>query len=99
MYDSLFTLLNTMLMGMEEEFERDFEAAKELLLTHPNKFSTLVHIHFNPSYYMKWNLLTMEGNFGFSGLVSAEQNHTSVSAHLGKGVNFCISKNIKFLSD
>ena len=67
MYDSTFPFLNTMLMGKEEEFETDFEAAKQFFLTHPHKLSTLVHIHYNPSYYTKWSLLTMEGNFGFGG--------------------------------
>ena len=63
MYDSIFLFLNTILMVKEEEFETDFEDAKRLLLPHPHKLITLVHIHYNPSHYTKWSLLTMEGNF------------------------------------
>ena len=59
----------------------------------------MVHINSNPSYNTKWSLLTMGGNFGFFGSVSAEQNHASVTAHLGKGGNFCISEHIKLLAD
>ena len=88
-----------MLMVKEEEFETSFEAAKQLLLPHPQKLSTLLHIHSNPSYYTKLSLLTMEGKFGFGGSVSAEQNHSSVTAHLGNGGNFCIAKHIKLLAD
>ena len=99
MYDSLFRFLNTLLMGKEEEVEKAFEASKQFFLPHPHKLSTLVHIHSNTSYYTKWCLLTMEGNFVFGGSVSAEQNYASVAAHLVKGVNFCISKHIKLLAD
>ena len=99
MYDSIFPFLNTMLMGKEEDFETYFEAAKQLLLPHPHKLITLVHIHYNPSYYKKWSLLTMEGNFGFDGSVSAEQNHASVESHLGNGGNFCIAEKIKLMVD
>ena len=41
----------------------------------------------------------MEGNFGFGGSLSAEQNHDSVAAHLGKGGKLCISEQIKLLAD
>ena len=98
-YDSFFPFLNTMLLAKEEDFETAFEAAKQLLLPHPQKLSTLVHIHSNPSYYTKLSLLTIEGKSGFGGSVSAEQNHASVAAHLGKGGNFCIAKHIKLMED
>ena len=41
----------------------------------------------------------MGGNFGFFGSVSAEQNHASVAAHLGKGGNFSIAEHTKLLAD
>ena len=70
-----------------------------MLLPYPHKLTTLVHIHYNPSYYTKWILLTMESNFGFGVSVSAEQNHASFAAHLGKGINLCIAEHIKLLED
>ena len=62
-YNSFFLFLNTMMMRKDEDSETDFEAAKQLLLPHPRKLFTQVHIHYNPSHYTKWSLLTMEGNF------------------------------------
>ena len=41
----------------------------------------------------------MEGNCGFGGSMSAEQNNAIFAGHLRKGGNFCIAKHIKLLAD
>lgn len=98
-YNSITPFLTLMLDGTKEEWDTAFELASNMLESHPNRLQSLQNIHKDPSYYSKWYLVEMEGHFNFNGSVPAEQNHSSVAAHLGRGGNFEIAEHIKALVD
>jgi hypothetical protein len=58
---------------------------RTVLSDDPEKCSKLDDIHDNPSYYSGHILNDMEGSLGKKGDSHAEQNHSSIVAHMGKG--------------
>jgi hypothetical protein len=69
----------------EAEWEFAYESARKILADDPEKCSKLDDIHSNPSYYSGYILNRMEGSLGKKGDSHAEQNHSSIIAHLGQG--------------
>ena len=57
----------------------------------------LDEIYDNPGYYAGYHLKQIVGNLQVNGSVSAEQNHSSIKAHLGKGNHWSICENVKEL--
>jgi hypothetical protein len=51
----------------------------------------------NPEYYSGYYLRQLEGNLMMMGDAPAEQNHSSVAAHLGNGSNWTISEHVRQL--
>jgi hypothetical protein len=67
------------------------------LLADPAKFSALQEIYENSSYYAGWYLREVEGNLSSVGSTPAEQNHSSVCAHLGDGATWQIAEQVSKL--
>jgi hypothetical protein len=58
----------------------------------------LEKIYGNPSHFAGWYLKTIEGSLLINGSVHAEQNHSSMAAHLGAGASWSIVEKVtKFL--
>jgi hypothetical protein len=91
--------LDQMLLGSKEEWDLSYPSAKSFLLHDAKKFSALERIHKNPSHFAGWFLKTIEGNFFIHGSVPAEQNHSSVAAHLGSGVSWSVVVRVLKLLD
>jgi hypothetical protein len=89
--------LSIMLLGPKKQWEISYIAAKELLQGDAEKVSLLNSIHDNPKYYAAWYLRTIPGNLMLNGAVPAEQNHSSVVAHLGKGANWGVAEHLSHM--
>jgi hypothetical protein len=87
-----------MLLGSKDEWETSYSSAKTFLLNDAKKFSALEEIYLNPSHYAGWFLKKIEGNLFLNGLVPAEQNHSSVSAHLGAGTSWQVVEQVSMNS-
>jgi hypothetical protein len=96
-HDSLFPCLQIMTNGTREDWEAAFQNASRLLVGFPLHLESLKNVHNNPSHCCKWHLNDLEGNFNFDGSVPAEQNNSSIAAHMGHGGNFAIAKHDKAL--
>ena len=86
--------LDRMLVGSKEEWEDSYTSAKQYLLGDANKFSSLEQIYKDPSHYAGWYLKNIEGNLLLNGSVPAEQNHSSVAAHLGRGGSWSVAEQV-----
>jgi hypothetical protein len=91
--------LDSMLMGTKEQWENSFTSAKKHLLHDADKFSLLEKIYKDPSHYAGWFLKNIEGNLDLHGSVPAEQNHSSVAAHLGRGGSWSVAEQVTKLLD
>jgi hypothetical protein len=90
--------LTTMLLGsQQQEWETYYAAGKEHLVGDAKKVSLLNNIHQNPQYYASWYLRKICGNLMLTGSAPAEQNHSSVVAHLGKGANWGIAEHLSHM--
>jgi hypothetical protein len=98
-HDLLFPCLQIMTNGTREEWEAAFQNAFRLLVGFPLHLESLENIHNNPLCCYKWHLNDLDGNFNFNGSVPAEQNHSSIAAHMGCGGNFAIAEHVKALVD
>jgi hypothetical protein len=74
-----------------------YSSAKTHLLNDAEEFSALEDIYLDPSYYAGWFLKKKEGNLLLNVLVPAEQNHSSVAAHLGAGASWSIVEQVSKL--
>jgi hypothetical protein len=86
--------LDRMLLGAKAEWELAYTSAKNHLLHDAEKFSALEKIYGNPSHFAGWYLRTIEGNLLLNGSVPAEQNYSSVAAHLGAGASWSIVEQV-----
>ncbi len=85
-FDQISNFLRLMITcDTEAEWEFAYESARKVLADDPEKCSKLDAIHSNPSYFSGHVLNEMEGSLGKKGDSHAEQNHSSIVAHLGKG--------------
>jgi hypothetical protein len=76
---------------------RPTTSAKQHLLHDAGKFSSLEQIYNNPSHFAGWFLKKIEGNLLLHGSVPAEQNHSSVAAHLGAGASWSVAEQVEKL--
>ena len=97
LYQRLHADLDRMLLGSREEWELSYVSAKKHLLHDAEKFSTLEGIYSDPSHFAGWFLKNIEGNLFLNGSVPAEQNHASVSAHLGAGASWSVVEQVSKL--
>ena len=90
--------LKQMLMSPEEEvWNRAYESICKVVENDTHKMVLLDEIYDNPGYYAGYHLKQIEGNIKLNGSVPAEQNHSSLQAHLGKGNHWSICENVKEL--
>jgi hypothetical protein len=97
LYQRIRGHLDRMLLGSKDEWEMSYSSAKTFLLNDAEKFSALEEIYLNPSHYAGWFLKKIEGNLFLNGSVPAEQNHSSVSAHLGAGASWSVVEQVSKL--
>jgi hypothetical protein len=81
----------------KEEYKLSFDIAIEVISDDPLKASYVEKIFKNPEYYSGYYLRQIEGNLMMMGDAPAEQNHSSVAAHLGNGANWTISEHVRQL--
>ena len=67
------------------------------LLHDAERFSALEQIYNKPSHFAGWFLKKIEGNLLLHGSVPAEQNHSSVAAHLGFGASWSVVEQVSKL--
>jgi hypothetical protein len=97
LYQKIRGHLDRMLLGSKSEWELPYTSAKQHLLHDAEKFSALEQIYNNPSHFAGWFLKKIEGNLLLHGSVPAEQNHSSVAAHLGAGASWSIAEQVEKL--
>jgi hypothetical protein len=97
LYQKIRGHMDRMLLGSKEEWEHAYSSAKTHLLSDAEKFSSLEEIYNNPSHYAGWFLKKIEGNLFLNGSVPAEQNHSSVAAHLGSGASWSVVEQVSKL--
>jgi hypothetical protein len=84
-----------MLLGSKEEWEHSYTSAKKHLLADAGKLCVLQQIYDEPSHYAGWFLKNIEENLLLlNGSVPAEQNHSSVAAHLGRGGSWSVAEQV-----
>jgi hypothetical protein len=81
----------------KEEYKLSFDIAMETVLEDPRQQSYIEKIFNNPQYYAGYHLRQMNGNLKMMGSAPAEQNHSSISMHLGHGANWSVAENIRQL--
>jgi hypothetical protein len=92
LYQKLRPLLDVMLTRGRDEWEQAYQQASIILRDNAEKHSYVSDIHDNPKYYSAWYLSSVEGNLKMNGSVPAEQNHSSIIAHLGNGASWSITE-------
>jgi hypothetical protein len=85
------------LLGTKEEWEVFYSCAKTFLLRDAKKFSALEGIYKRYSYFAGWFLKKIEGYLFFYGSVPAEENHSSMAAHLDLGASWSIVEQVSKL--
>jgi hypothetical protein len=90
-------LTRMLLAKTEEEYKLAFEKSMEVVEVDPLQGSYVEKIYKNPEYYSGYYLHQIEGNLKMMGSTPAEQNHSSVAAHLGNGANWTISEHVRQL--
>jgi hypothetical protein len=86
-----------MLLGSKEEWDLLYTSTKEHLQYDSEKFSFLEQIYNNPSHFADWFLKKIQDNLLLHGSVPAEQNHSSIAAHLGAGASWSIAEQVSKL--
>ena len=97
LFSKIRGFLDRMLLGSKEEWELSYTTAKTFLLHDAEKFAALERIYNNPSLFAGWYLRTIEGNLFLNGSAPAEQNHSSVTAHLGAGASWSVAQHVERL--
>lgn len=97
MFSQMKEYLKLMLLGSKADWEHGYSKSLLLLAKDAEKMMLLQQIYSNPKYYAGWYLRLMEENLFLNGSVPAEQNHSSITAHLGKGASWGIAEHIKHL--
>ena len=97
LFSKISGYLDRMLLGSKEEWELSFQTAKTFLLQDAEKFAALERIYNNPSLFAGWYLRKIVGNLFLNGSAPAEQNHSSVVAHLGAGASWSVVEHVSKL--
>ena len=98
-FNSIRTFLQAMMTSDEDGWHLCYENAMRGLQSYPEKAAALTKIHSNPQYFSSWKVKQIPGNLFCKASTSAEQNHSSVVAHLGKGANLSIAEHINALTE
>ena len=86
-----------LLSKTKDEFKLSFHLAMQVIQDDPLQASYVEKIYKNPEYYSGYYLHKIVGNLRMMGSTPAEQNHSSVAAHLGNGANWTISEHVRQL--
>ena len=98
LYPRIKNFMETMLKSTtESEYTNAYEAALAMVRYEPSKRSYLESIYNDHEYYGGFFLLHTMGNLGLLGSCPAEQNHSSIVAHLGEGASWEIAQHIQHL--
>jgi hypothetical protein len=98
LYPRIKNFMETMLKSTTEtEYTNAYEAALAVVRYEPSKRSYLESIYNDHEYYGGFFLLHTSGNLGLLGSCPAEQNHSSIVAHLGEGASWEIAAHIQHL--
>ena len=76
----------------ESEWDEAFQEAKKFVDGHPDLVDYIRNIHRNPNKYSGHILRRLPGNLKRVGSTSAEQNHSSIIAHLGNSASWSLNK-------
>jgi hypothetical protein len=79
------------------EYETGYAGACEVIDHDPALRSKLDGYYKQPQRYAGYYLRSLEENLGLNGDVPAEQNHSSVCAHLGEGASWQIAEQVSKL--
>ena len=92
--------LQSMLLSKTRmEWDTAFQYAAAKLQQYPRKLELLKEIYNNPRYYSGFYTKDIVGNLNLYGTAPAEQNHSSITAHLGKGASWDIWEQLKNLCE
>ena len=80
-----------------QEYETGYAGASAVILHDPAMQSKLDVYYHQPERYAGYYLRDMEENLGLHGDAPAEQNHSSVIAHLGEGASWQIVEQVSKL--
>ena len=80
-----------------EAYEIGYNGASKVIEDDPAMVSKLDDFYNQPERYGGYYLHEMEENLGLKGDVSAEQNHSSICAHLGEGASWQIAEQVSKL--
>jgi hypothetical protein len=80
-----------------EEYELGYIGARQVIHEDPDMCSKLDVFYHQPERYAGYYLHALEENLGLKGDVAAEQNHSSVCAHLGDGATWQIAEQVSKL--
>ena len=98
LYGRMRPFLKAMLFSKSpDEYHVAYSGAKSLVMVNPEQLSYLDNIYNKPEYYSGHTLSAIEGNLGLKGSAPAEQNHSSIVAHLGDGASWSIAKQVSEL--
>ena len=89
--EAMFTSLTRL------EYETGYNGATAVIHHDPAMRSKLDVYYFQPERYGGYYLRGMEENLGLNGDAPAEQNHSSVIAHLGEGASWQIAEQVSKL--
>jgi hypothetical protein len=81
----------------KEEYKLSYDIAMEVISDNPLQASYVEKIYQYPESYSGHYLRQIDGNLMMMGSTPAEQNHSSVAAHLGDGANWTISEHVRQL--
>ena len=97
-YEQIKPWLKQILLSPDEDvWDRSYDSICRVIENDPKKMALLDKIYDNPSYYGGFYLKAIQGNLKLNGAVPAEQNHSSVAAHLGKGNKWSLTEEVKEL--
>ncbi len=94
-WDKVKPAMKVMLQDRSKErFEEAFESACDAVQIYPKLVDYITKFHDRPDKYAFYYLSDIEGNLERCGSTPAEENHSSVVSHLGKGASMPLPEQI-----
>jgi hypothetical protein len=81
------------------EWDKAYEAARQAVQQYPALTKYIEDVYGRPENFAGYTLRAIMGNLGKKGSTSAEQNHSSIVAHLGRGASWSLQEQIVRLID
>ncbi len=78
----------------KERFDEAFQTACDAVRAYPKFIDYINKFHSNPMKYAAYTLAEVEGNSERCGSTPAEENHSSIVSHLGKGASMSLPEQI-----